>query len=149
MRRVVVLPHPGRPQEADELSWLHVEVEVLDGDHPVELLAHALERQKSTAHRRFLRLVTMTEIIPIATQTMAKATMAIADGSYTLLRVRLAMNGPEGVLGHEHARWHSSPMTIAKVRREPGSTATRRLGKITRRRIVAHPAPRALGGLGQ
>ncbi len=73
------LAAPGWPQEADELTRLDLEVERLDGDHPVELLAHALEAEKPT-HRRF-RDLEMSAIIPIAAQVMAKATIAIADGS--------------------------------------------------------------------
>ena len=43
----------------------------------------------------------------------------------------------------------NSPMTIARVRNAPLSSATRRLGKITRKRIVPQPGAQALGRLGQ
>ena len=36
----------------------------------------------------------------------------------------------------------NSPITIANVRNAPLSSAPRRLGKITRKRIVPQPAPR-------
>ena len=36
----------------------------------------------------------------------------------------------------------NSPMTMAKVRKAPESTATSTLGKITRKRIVGQLAPR-------
>ena len=43
----------------------------------------------------------------------------------------------------------NSPMTMAKVRKAPLSTATRTFGKITRKRIGAPAGAEALGGLGQ
>ena len=43
----------------------------------------------------------------------------------------------------------NSPMTMAKVRKAPDSTATRMLGKITRTRIVSCVGAEDVGGLGQ
>ena len=84
------LPAPGGSQERDKLARCHLQVERVNGHNAAKLLTHAFQAQKSAVHSCFLSL-DMYAITPIAAQVMAKATIAIAEGSYTLLRVRLAM----------------------------------------------------------
>ena len=43
----------------------------------------------------------------------------------------------------------NSPMTMAKVRNAPDSTATSTFGRMTRTMIVNQPAPRLCGRFGQ
>ena len=52
IRSVVVLPQPGRAEEAEELAVLDLEVDVVDGDGIAELLDHVHEPDVDRRHGR-------------------------------------------------------------------------------------------------